>query len=425
MASRSRADASRRAPRDTPRDVAREAPRETVREAFAIAAPGLAPLIARELDALGVTPLRVEPAGVAFAGTPEAIFRVNCGSRLASRVVLRLAEFEARDFATLEKQARRVPWPLVLAPGETAALSVTCRKSRLYHSDAVAERVARGIERSVAGARAEVASADEAEDDVPDDLHARGTARTQRILVRFDRDRCTVSADASGALLHRRGWRLDTGKAPLRETLAAALLVASGWPADVPLVDPMCGAGTIAIEAALLARNIAPGLARDFACEAWPGADRAIAHAERERARALVRPSLSAPIVAADRDAGAIVATTTNAERAGVLGDLTIVHRSLSHTDLGSLGARGWVVTNPPYGIRTGDPATLAALWGRLGAVVRAAGPAWALAAVVPDPALARELRLPLDRVLSTTTGGRAITFVRSRSPRVSSGSVS
>jgi putative N6-adenine-specific DNA methylase len=289
--------------------------------------------------------------------------------------------------------------------------------------------VARGIERSVAGARAVVASAEESEDDAPDAVPARESARerarTQRMLVRFDRDHCTISADASGALLHRRGWRLDTGKAPLRETLAAALLVASGWPADVPLVDPMCGAGTIAIEAALLARNIAPGLSRDFACEAWPGADRALARAERERARALVRPALAAPIVAADRDAGAIVATTTNAERAGVLGDLTIAHRSLSHTELATLGARGWVVTNPPYGIRTGDPATLAALWGRLGAVLRAAGPAWTLAAVVPDPALARELRLPLERVLSTTTGGRAITFVRSRSSRVSSGSAS
>jgi putative N6-adenine-specific DNA methylase len=121
--------------------------------------------------------------------------------------------------------------------------------------------------------------------------------------------------------------------------------------------------------------------------------------------------------VAADRDAGAIVATTTNAERAGVLGDLTVVHQSLSLTDLAALGPRGWVVTNPPYGIRTGDPATIAALWGRLGAVLRAGGPGWTLTAVVPDPALARELRLPLDRVLATTTGGRAVTFVRSRSP--------
>lgn len=385
-------------------------------EAFAIAAPGLAPLVARELETLGVSPLAIEPAGVAFAGTPEAVFRVNCWSRLASRVIVRLAAFEARDFATLEKQAQRVPWERVLAPGETAALSVTCRKSRLYHSDAVAERVARGITRRIAGARIAAAAPDESDDDAP--MAVEPTARVQRVLVRFDRDHCTVSADASGALLHRRGWRLDTGKAPLRETLAAALLVASGWPADVPLVDPMCGAGTIAIEAALLARNIAPGLTRDFSCESWPGADARLAEAVRDSARQAMRPAAAARIVAADRDAGAIVATTTNAERAGVLADLTIVHQSLSLTALADLGARGWLVTNPPYGIRTGDPATIAALWGRLGAVLRAGGPGWTLGAVVPDPALARELRLPLDRVLATTTGGRAITFVRSRTRR-------
>lgn len=385
-------------------------------EAFAIAAPGLAPLVARELEALGVPPLAIAAAGVSFAGTPDAVFRVNCGSRLASRVVVRLAAFEARDFATLEKQAQRVPWERVLAVGETAALSVTCRKSRLYHSDAVAERVARGITRRLAGVRIAAAAPDEGEDDVTESHDA--STRVQRVLVRFDRDHCTISADASGALLHRRGWRLDTGKAPLRETLAAALLVTSGWPGDAPLVDPMCGAGTIAIEAALLARNIAPGLARDFSCEAWPGADARLAAAVRDAARRAVRPALAAPIVAADRDAGAIVATTTNAERAGVLADLTIVHRSLSLTALSEVGSRGWLVTNPPYGVRTGDPATIAALWGRLGAVLRAGGPGWTLGAVVPDPALARELRLPLDRVLATTTGGRAITFVRSRLPR-------
>jgi putative N6-adenine-specific DNA methylase len=389
------------------------------RDAFAIAAPGLAPLVARELQSLGIEPLAVEPAGVLFVGTPEAVFRVNCWSRLASRVIVRLAAFEARDFATLEKHAQRVPWESVLAAGETAALSVTCRKSRLYHSDAVAERVARGITRRLPGVQIAAAAPDDADEDAPDvdEAPARPASRVQRLLVRFDRDQCTVSADASGALLHRRGWRLDTGKAPLRETLAAALLAASGWPADLPLVDPMCGAGTIAIEAALKARHIAPGLSRSFSCEHWPGANPRVAAQARADAQASVRPAAAAPIVAADRDAGAIVATTTNAERAGVRGDLTVVHQSLSLTDLAALGPRGWVVTNPPYGIRTGDPATIAALWGRLGAVLRAGGPGWTLAAVVPDPALARELRLPLDRVLATTTGGRAVTFVRSRTP--------
>lgn len=411
------------------------------REAFAIAAPGLAPLVAAELEALGVQVQGVEPAGVAFSATPRMLFRINCWSRLATRVIVRLDTFAARDFATLEKLARRVPWGDVLRAGDVAELSVTCRKSRLYHYDAVAQRIARGIERMVPGVRAAQADNDDdggdgdegvvvaetqqvdaardrsAKPQVAEHTKTVPDARVQRILVRFDRDVCTISADASGELLHRRGWRLDTGKAPLRETLAAALIAASEWPGDVPLIDPMCGAGTIVIEAALRARNIAPGLSRSFSCEFWPGVAASIAQEEREASRAAVRDA-AAPIIAADRDGGAIEATRSNAERAGVLQSLTILHQPLSDTDASSLGARGCIVTNPPYGVRTGDPLTLPALWGRLGAVLRRAGPGWRLTAVVPDPAFAKELRLPLDRVVVTATGGRQVAFMRSRAPR-------
>jgi putative N6-adenine-specific DNA methylase len=385
-------------------------------EAFAIVAPGLAPLAAAELAALGVPPREVEPAGVAFAGDAASLLRVNLHARLVSRVVLRLATFGARDFATLEREAGRVPWARVLRAGEVATLSVTCRKSRLYHSDAVAERVARAIAARLPSVQA-VRAGGEDEEDGPVDAAAGPAARRQLLLVRFERDVCTISADASGARLHQRGWRLATAKAPLRETLAAALLAASGWPGDVPLVDPLGGAGTIAIEAALRARCLAPGLARAFACEQWPGADPALARALRDEARAQARPAAAAPIVCADRDAGAVAAARANAERAGVSHDVQVLHQPLSATDLSALGPRGWVVTNPPWGIRTGDPETLRALWGRLGAIVRAGGTGWTLAAVVPDPALARELRLPLDRLLTTTAGGRPVTFVRSHLP--------
>ncbi len=380
--------------------------------AFAIASPGLAELVAAELRTLDIVVSNVEPAGVAFEATHEELFRVNCWSRLASRVIVRLDRFDARDFATLEKRSQRVPWSQVLAPGDTAELSVTCRKSRLYHSDAVAERVARGIERGLPGVRTAAARGED--DDVTPSAPVTAGSRTQRILVRLDHDVCTISADASGELLHRRGWRLDSGKAPLRETLAAALLVAAGWPSDAPLVDPMCGAGTIAIEAALVARNMAPGLSRTYSCEFWPRVDVAIATRVRADARRAVQ-NAPAVIVAGDRDAGAIEATRTNAERAGVLDALTIVHQPLSDIDLAQYGARGWVVTNPPYGIRTGNVDTLHALWGRLGAVLRAGGPGWTLGVVVPDASLAKEIRVPLDRVVSTSTGGRNVSFSRSR----------
>ncbi len=375
-------------------------------DAFAIAAPGLAPLVAAECIALGITPRDVSPAGVSFNATAEQLFTVNLWSRLASRVLVRLAEFEARDFATLEKMASRVPWHLVLSPGAAVRLRVTCRKSRLYHSDAVAERVARGITNTIKGSQALGRAKDDEEDD---------DGNTQLIVVRFDHDRCTISADSSGALLHRRGWRQAIAKAPLRETLAAAMLTACEWNGQVPLVDPFCGSGTIGIEAALRVRRMAPGLGREFVMELWPGADAPMHARVRVAARAEALPAVGVPIVMRDRDAGACKAAVANAERAGVLGDLVIEQGALSETSLDAIGNAGLLLTNPPYGLRISDGSDLRSLYARLGDVVRAGGRGWQLGMLVPDRALAAQTRLAFEAVLRTANGGLPVEVLLSR----------
>ena len=375
-------------------------------DAYAVAAPGLAPLVAAECVALGITPREVSPAGVSFTATADQLFTANLWSRLASRVLVRLAEFEARDFATLEKMAARVPWHHVLTPGAAVRLRVTCRKSRLYHSDAVAERVARGITNSIAGSQALGRAKDDEDDD---------DGNTQLIVVRFDHDRCTISADSSGALLHRRGWRQAIAKAPLRETLAAAMLAACEWEGAVPLVDPFCGSGTIGIEAALRVRRMAPGLGRAFAMEHWPGADSAMHAAVRAAATAVQLPSVGVPIVLRDRDAGACKAALANAERAGVQQDVVIEQGSLSETSLEAIGPAGLVLTNPPYGLRIGDGADLRSLYARLGDVVRAGGRGWQRGLLVPDRVLAGQTRLSFDAVLRTANGGLPVEVLRSR----------
>ena len=375
-------------------------------DAFAIAAPGLAPLIAAECVALGITPRDISPAGVSFNATAEQLFTVNLWSRLASRVLVRLAEFEARDFATLEKMAARVPWHHVLLPGAAVRLRVTCRKSRLYHSDAVAERVARGITNSIKGSQALGRAKDDEEDD---------DGNTQLIVVRFDHDRCTISADSSGALLHRRGWRQAIAKAPLRETLAAAMLAACEWNGEVPLVDPFCGSGTIGIEAALRVRRMAPGLGREFVMELWPGADAPMHARVRAAAKAEELPSVGVPIVMRDRDAGACKAAVANAERAGVLQDLVVEQGPLSDTSLEAIGATGLVLTNPPYGLRISDGADLRSLYARLGDVVRAGGRGWHLGMLVPDRVLAAQTRLAFDAALRTANGGLPVEVLVSR----------
>jgi putative N6-adenine-specific DNA methylase len=374
---------------------------------FAAVAPGLELLALAEAQALGL-PAQAEEGGLGWSGDVRSVFTANLGLRIASRVLVRLASFEARSFAELELHARRIPWSSVLQPGATVRFRVTCRKSRLYHSDAVAQRLADAVERAVPGARAMESSAADEDSPVQD--------ASALFVARFFRDRCVVSADASGELLHRRGYRLVTAKAPLRETLAAALLAASEWDGSAPLVDPFCGSGTIPIEAALLARRIPPGARRSFAMERWPGVSRALVAEVRGALERDALPAAPGPISGSDRDAGAIEGARENAERAGVGDSLSLHVHALSALALPER-VRGWIVTNPPYGVRVGDAGRVRDLWGRLGRVLRERAPGWRVTLLSPSPALERQLQLPTRIVAHASNGGLPVRIVRAEIP--------
>jgi len=370
-------------------------------------APGLEPLALAEALALGLSP-RAEEGGVAWTGDVRSVIAANVGLRIASRVLVRVAEFEAQSFIELERWGRRVPWALTVAPGATVRFRVTCRKSRLYHSDAVAQRLADAVSRAVAGVRTEADSAGDDEVLERDD--------TTLFVVRFYRDRCTVSADASGALLHRRGYRQATAKAPLRETLAAALVAASGWDGVAPLVDPMCGSGTIAIEAALAARRIPPGAHRSFAVERWPGVSAELARAVRSELGASTLTTAPGPIIGSDRDAGAIENARDNAARAEVAADVELGVHAISAMRLPE-AERGWIVSNPPYGVRVGDATRVRDLWAQLGNVLRRRAPGWRVTLLSPDTALERQLQIPMRLVARTTNGGIPVRIVSGEVP--------
>lgn len=395
-------------------------------DAFAVAAPGLSALLARELDQLGITHSGTEAGGVQFRATAEEVFAVNLHSRIASRVIIRLATFPAHDFAILERKAGKVPWQLVTAHNRKVRLRVTCRKSRLYHSDAVAERIGRAIT-AATGAEVLAHSTDDKEDESSEAIqaatqplvhqpvheHVQQSAQepAQLILVRMEHDVCTISADSSGELLHRRGWRQAVAKAPLRETLAAAMLMACEWTGETPLVDPFCGSGTIGIEAALMARRMAAGKGRNVAIEKWPGAPRAHFQKIREAATAMERHQLQVPIVISDRDSGACDAALANAERAGVADNIQIVHQSLSDVALHRFGASGLVLANPPYGLRISDNSSLRRLYSRLGDVVRDGGPGWRLAFLAPEQRSGIPLGMSVRTLFRTSNGGIAVSM--------------
>lgn len=386
----------------------------TRHDCWAVVTPGFERVAAQELRALGLQPGDGEPGGVPFRATPTELLGANVSLRSVSRVIVRVAEFQARAFHELERLARAVNWSEFVTPGTAVRLRVTCRKSRLYHSDAVAERVAKAIARAVPDVRLENIH-EAADDEGSADGAAPVDHSAQLFVVRLSHDVCTISADSSGELLHRRGYRLATAKAPIRETTAAGLLLALGWNGTTPLLDPMCGSGTIAIEAAMIARHIAPGVHRAFACERWPTTPVAASGAVREAARNAARARAAVRLLSSDRDAGAIAASQANAERAGVTADVEFRQCALSAME--PPPGRGLVLVNPPYGDRVGDRGALRNLYAQLGNVARAKCAGWTLAFLSADRAYEGHVGLPFREVLAFRNGGIPVRFVASEVP--------
>ncbi|HRS73696.1 MAG TPA: class I SAM-dependent RNA methyltransferase [Anaerolineaceae bacterium] len=375
---------------------------------FVSCAPGLEMILAQELKALNLTILEPEPATAAsknrvlpddpggwlLSGSLEDVYRSNLYLRTASRVSVRLGEFYAAAFSELRKKASRLEWERYLSPGQPVHLSVTCHKSRLYHSDAVAERVVGAINDRFSNSKKET----------------QPSKNGQLVLVRLVNDLCTISIDSSGALLHKRGYRLESTKAPLRETLAAALLLLSGWSGEMTLIDPFCGSGTIPIEAALLARNIPPGVARDFAFMHWPGF---VPH-EWERVLHSARDGIirqDSHIFGYDRDQGAVQSAISNASRAGLNEVIHFQRQSISELSPPRSNP-GWLITNPPYGVRISGSKDLRNLYARFGNLLTTAFSQWQAGILCYDKKLTANLGLPPQQAsYHFTNGGLPVDF--------------
>ena len=371
-------------------------------EAFAVATPGLEEIVAAELGDLKVPDLKVVAGGVEFSASRRALYEANLHLRTASRVIIRLARFKALTFADLEKRAKRVPWDTVLKPGGRVALRVTCRKSRLYHSDAVAQRLERDLTERLGAVASRTKSNDDSATEAGDD-------DAQLIIVRLDHDECTISADSSGAHLHQRGYRQSVTAAPMRETLAAALVIASGWSGGAPLIDPFCGSGTIPIEAALFAARIAPGKYRRFSFSQWPGHDDGDWRQVLGKAVAGERLDHLPVIRGSDRSVAAVRAAADNAERAGVAQLVAFEKQEASRLE--PEPQPGWIVSNPPYGVRLGDADDSRRMIARFGDALEARFPGWRIALMAPAR-LQGSLGIPLRTLFGTTNGGLAVRFL-------------
>ncbi|MFZ6027341.1 MAG: THUMP domain-containing class I SAM-dependent RNA methyltransferase [Chloroflexota bacterium] len=358
---------------------------------FAVCAPGLEPYLAQEMKQLGLTVAASgdDFGGVAFTGELLDLYRANLWLRSASRIQAQVGmDFVADSFARLHQKAAQLPWERYLLPGQAVGVHATSQGSRLSMKRDIARHVRRAIEARLGSAPSEDAANVEAQ---------------QSIVVRLVNDRCVIRMDSSGEHLHRRGYKLAVAKAPLRETLAAGMLLASGWDRRTPMLDPFCGSGTIPIEAALMGLNIAPGRKRRFQFQRWPGYDQAawdklLQEAESRRGTAPLK------IYASDRDAGAVEMAQANALRAGVAEFVEFSHRAVS--SLAPPAGPGWVATNPPYGERISAGKDLRNLYARFGDVLRAHCIDWRVAILCGDEALLRQTRLRFERKVALENGG-------------------
>jgi putative N6-adenine-specific DNA methylase len=330
----------------------------TEQQFFATTAKGVEEVLAAELVRLGVPGVAAESGGVRFAGGMEAAYRANLWLRTASRVLMPLAEFPCETPEQLYQGARAIDWTRYVTPAMTLAVDCNLRDSALTHSGFVALKTKDAIV-----------------DEVRDRLGSRPNVDTKdpdlRVNVRLFKNRCTLSLDCSGAPLDRRGYRLERHEAPLKENLAAALIELSGWDGTVPFLDPMCGTGTIAIEAALKALRIPPGLLHEgsFGFQRWPGFDRALWQRLVREARQGRLDALPAPVQGSDISHSAVAMANENARRAGVADLVRLWRGELS--ELSPPPGPGVLIFNPPYGKRLGEEEELKPLYKQIGDVLK------------------------------------------------------
>jgi len=376
---------------------------------FASCAPGLEPWLEREIRQLNMCATGDESApqniaqdvgGVRFEGDQLTLAHALVGLGLAARILVRIATFPVTELSNLDSHVGRLSWTGWLKRDVPRVIRATARKSRLYHTGAIQQRVLQGISRRMKDRPAPVnlAAAD------VESGAAAATENVASLVVRMEHDRCTISLDASGEPLHRRGYRLNPSHAPLREDLARAVVLASNWDRTRPLVDPMCGSGTLLIEAAMLAVNWPPGYGRRFGIESTVLGDKvSIAQVKKDRLT-LVQPMASV-IMGSDRDPRAITAAKENLS--GLDFPIQLDVCSLSSVNLPSQAVS--IVTNPPWGGRVSAEHHLDPLYRSIGDLRRRSVAGSSLTLVTSRRELAYKTGVPVRSAFLTDAGGTKV----------------
>lgn len=350
---------------------------------FATCPRGLEGLLAEELAACGAHAITALPGGVAFSGERETCYRANLWSRLATRILWRVGHGRYRGEEDVYRLTRAIPWPALFDLGRTLRVYVSAIRSPLRSLDFITLRIKDAVcdrFRAETGARPSV---DTAAPDV-------------RIHAFLSADEATLYLDTSGAPLYQRGYKHAAVEAPLKENLAAGILLLAGWQPGTPLLDPMCGSGTFLLEAALMAYDIAPGLARTFGFFHLADFDAALWQKLLAQAQARRRPPAAQPIFGSDISADQLARARRNLAAAGVQEGVRL--ECVDLLERGAPATAGVLVANPPYGVRLEQRQRLAAFYPRLGDALKRNFAGWCCHLLSADPQLPRSIGLRPSR---------------------------
>ncbi len=367
-------------------------------EFYAVVHPGFEETARLELAGLGIAADAAGTGGVAFAGRLEDAWRANLGGGTVSRILMRLARFKATGFAEFRGHVAAVPWELHLGGGAALAFSVSSSRSRLWHEGRLEEEAAQAIAERLGGFGRAVRRGKD------------GDGALQHVFIRMEENRCRVSLDSSGELLYRRGRGKFTEGAPLRETLACAILRAAGIERYRTLVDPFCGSGTFALEAGAVFLGRPANDGRSFAFQSWPSFRPArFDHVREELGRAMKEKAPAGPrrIYCSDLDEKAAATARRNVADAGLAGMAEVDQADFFrlHPPAGDPAAV-LLAMNPPYGARQLPGSDIASLYRRIGEKVRRDYAGCGYAVIVPGLENEKALGLPHDRKILFHNGG-------------------
>ena len=335
---------------------------------IATATFGLEAVVKREVQDLGYEILKTEDGKITYRGDERAIVRSNLHLRTADRVMLRMAEFTAETFEELFQQVKGIEWEGLIPPDGKFTVVGTSVKSKLHSVPACQSICKKAIVERLGEAY------------MMTEFPETGADYTVRFAIL--KNKVTISVDTSGAGLHKRGYRVETVPAPIKETLAAAMVMLSFWNKDKVLIDPCTGSGTVAIEAAMIGRNIAPGLNRDFACSQWDLIPEAIWKEERKKAFEAIDYNSEIKIYGSDASPKAIHAAVENAIEAGVDDCIHFSRKDIKN--IKADGNYGVIIVNPPYGERIGEKDQIEKIYEALNNFLQE-NPTWSLFMITSD----------------------------------------